>query len=193
MNNELQLCTIVTRAHTKSLQLITTRKKSIGKTISEVPQISIISSEMVSAIAERKALIGRLIYSYEEGRIDIVTTSQLLNTMEIGHLKPNDSKVLFLESPATNILAVEIAGRIRDRATKVFQVYSINFYANLATKPVRVEYECKHLLVKNFTNDCVAAINSDSAHFVETTCGISGYRDPNLQLWHSTQATDMNT
>lgn len=103
-----------------------------------------------------------------------MTLSQLLNTTDFSDLKASDSRVVALRSLAQNVLTIEVAGRIRDSSTKVYQIQSINFYANLATQPMRVEYDGKHLLVKNFTSDCVEAIDSDSSHFVEAVCTTPG-------------------
>lgn len=182
LNGELQLNTIVQRAHTQALQLLA---NNISKGINEMPQVMVVASEIISAIGEKRDLLRRLIFSYKEHRTDLVTLGELLNRTEFEDLKATDSRVIAIRSPAPNVLSVEIMGRVRDRNTKVYEVLAMNFYANITTHPVRVEYDGKRWLVKNSTSDCVAAINSEASHFVETICDIPGYRDPNLQLWHS--------
>ena len=120
------------------------------------------------------------------GRVDEITTGQLLNETQIDELQLGDAQVRQLSSPAPGVLHITFEGPVRSPDTFVYKVHALTDYVNVTVNATKMEYVGRPILIRNQTCDCVKDIDNQVEPVVGNECSTPHFRDPQLMLWKRT-------
>lgn len=109
-------------------------------------------------------------------------------------MDPLESSVIDVSSPASNVLIIDIKGRMRSKNTFVYRADPFDYWSNLTFTPTLMEYTGERYLIRKVSNNCVKAIKQPSTTFVSDRCEIENFEDNRLKPWHKKKiATDLSS
>lgn len=154
----------------------------VNAVIDTYPSLTFKGNLLIQRILLKAQLLVRLHLSIREERIDLLTLSQLLPSLEdLRGFKEIIRSTAY--SPATGVLRISLQGRKKNLDSQIYHAESVRYWINLPRPAKLMEYSGPEWIVKNFPLNCVVGIPEPQFQYTTADCNKRNFEDSRLKKW----------